>query len=185
MEGQQSKANLKTKLRNSLKKIREQIPLERREDASYALLNNFLPSLAHYNHILSFVSFGNEIDTSLLNLFLARTRRLVLPKCEKKSLKAYKVANPSSELFPNAFGIREPNPETCEEIDLNTIQLVLVPALGFDSSNHRLGYGKGFYDRFLKEIPDALTIGIGFKEQLIKKLPTESTDVSLKKVVLF
>ena len=176
---------MKEKFRLELKGIRAALTQERREKASYSLFIELLPDIAYFNNVLSFASYGHEIDTSLLNLFLARTERLLLPKVSGDLLKVFRVVNPKTQLIPNSFGLQEPNPELCEEIETEAIQVVLVPALGFDQSNHRLGYGKGYYDRFLKKIPHAQTVGVGFKEQLIPHLPIDATDVSLEKVSLF
>lgn len=175
----------KESYRSELKKIRAALSQERREQASYSLFIELLTPLAYFHRVLSFASFGQEIDTSLLNLFLARTDRLLLPKIVERSLKIFQVTNPEKQLLPNSFGLYEPNPALCSEVDHDCIEVVLVPALAFDQCNHRLGYGGGYYDRFLKEIPHAHTIGVGFKEQLIPALPIESTDISLEKVSLF
>ncbi len=175
----------KKMLRPVLKQIRVSLPHFRREEASIALLDQLLPTLTHARYILSFVSFAHEIDTSLINLYLARTGRLVLPKIAGETLNTFRVSNPHSHLIAGSFGIPEPNHRLCPEIDVKLLDIILVPALGFDPHNHRLGYGRGFYDRFLNQIPDKQTIGIGFKEQLIPHIPSQAHDVPLEKVSLF
>ncbi|MCH9608507.1 MAG: hypothetical protein S4CHLAM45_10850 [Chlamydiales bacterium] len=65
------------------------------------------------------------------------------------------------------------------------VDAILVPALGFDQNYNRLGYGKGFYDKYLAKHPHIPHIGVGFKEQLVKSLPTESHDISLSALSLF
>jgi 5-formyltetrahydrofolate cyclo-ligase len=172
-------------LRQTLKKVRAALSHERREEAGLNLFSQLIDYITSFDRILSFDSFGDEISTSLLNLYLARTGRLLLPKIAESDLKIYHVTNPEKELIPNAFGLFEPDPTLCCEEEKRSIQLILVPALAFDQINHRLGYGEGFYDRFLKQTPQANTIGIGFKEQLITNLPSDSWDVPLKKVCLF
>lgn len=172
-------------LRPLLKQMRVSIPHSRREEASMALLDQLLPALTHARHILSFVNLADEIDTSLINLYLARTGRLVLPKVVGETLNTFRVSNPHGHLLVGSFGILEPNPKWCPEIDINLLDIILVPALGFDPHHHRLGYGRGFYDRFLKQIPDKQTIGIGFKEQLIPYIPSQAHDMPLEKVSLF
>lgn len=175
----------KKTLRPVLKQLRVALSPFRREEASLALLNQLLPTLASAKQILSFVSIADEIDTSLINLYLARTGRLVLPKMRDESLRAFRVSNPQGHLSIGSFGIREPNPKWCPEIDIHLLDVILVPALAFDLRNHRLGYGGGFYDRFLKQIPHKQTIGIGFKEQLIPHIPSQAHDMPVEHVSLF
>jgi len=175
----------KNSLRKACKKIRAELTLPRREEASLKLLNRLIPRLVYWDHILSFASFDSEIDTSLLNLYLARTQRLLLPMISGDDLKVFRITNPKTQLKLNSSGIYEPCAQLCVEEDPSILQIALVPALGFDCNNHRLGYGKGFYDRFFKKNSHIQTIGIGFKEQLIAQLPYETTDIALEKVSLF
>ncbi len=78
----------------------------------------------------------------------------------------------------SSFGIREPQDGSV--LDPTAIDLVLVPALAFDGNGHRLGFGAGYYDRFLKTIrPDALRIGIGYEWQCVDALPVEPHDVPM------
>ena len=175
----------KEMLRTTLKQRRAAVLSARREEAREALLLQLLPTLAHAENVLSFVSFAHEIDTSSINLYLARTGRLLLPKVSGDCLKIFRVSNPQKQLIPNSFGLIEPDPQCCSELDANLLDIALVPALGFDKDNHRLGYGRGFYDRFLKQFPHIQTVGIGFKEQLIPFIPTQEHDVPLEKVSLF
>lgn len=141
--------------------------------------------LKTFENVLSFASFGHEIDTTLLNEFLAQTNRLLLPKIVGDRLHIFRVRDVNTQLAFNPLGIPEPNPLFCAEVEISDLQVILVPALCFDQHNHRLGYGRGFYDRLLSSVPHALTIGIGFKEQHMITLPKERTDVALERVFLF
>ncbi len=175
----------KEELRFQLKEMRAAISSGRREEASHALILELLPSLVSVDFVLSFASIHSEIDTSLLNLFLARTNRLLLPKIEGKSLTIYQVLHPSRDLKKNRMGLLEPNPKFCPQVDPTMISIALIPALGFDEQNQRIGYGFGFYDRFLKKHPHIHTIGIGYREQLLPSLPIQEHDTPLEKVTLF
>ncbi len=174
----------KEALRAELKKIRTEISLVRREQAAQSLLDSLLPFLASYKAVLSFASLSSEIDTSLLNRFLASTGRLLLPKTEGGILKVFRVSDLDNQLEKGAFGLSEPASSKCQEIPGSEIEIALVPALGFDRSNNRIGYGKGYYDRFLHAL-SCSTIGIGFKEQLVDAVPVDPNDVPLSRVSLF
>ena len=173
----------KEELRAELKKARRELSEERRNEASNALLTSLFPSLAPYKTVLSFASLPEEVDTTPLNRFLAKIGRLLLPKVEGTSLKIYRVHN-LDHLCPSRFGLLEPS-VMCEEVPKEEVGVVLVPGLAFDHTHHRIGYGKGYYDRLLASIPHCSTIGLGFKEQLLETLPTEPTDFPLTTLSLF
>jgi 5-formyltetrahydrofolate cyclo-ligase len=175
----------KSLLRLALKKMRAALPSSRRQEASHSLCTHLLPSLSQCRWVLSFASFDDEIDTTPLNLLLAHTGRLLLPKLCGDRLHIFQVTDLGTQLIRHSLGFYEPDPKRCVERENTYFETILVPALGFDADQHRLGYGKGCYDRFLKEVPHASTIGIGFKEQFIDHLPTDPTDIPLKKVSLF
>ena len=112
-------------------------------------------------------------------------KRLLLPKIEKDFLTVYEVSCPQ-ELCLSSFNIQEPNSLLCHKADLEkTAFLILVPALGFDTNLHRLGYGKGHYDKFLAKLPGILRWGIGFKEQKCEPFPIESHDLPMDELFLF
>lgn len=83
------------------------------------------------------------------------------------------------------WGMREPLPEICERVLPSTIDLVLVPGIGFDADHHRLGHGKGFYDRFFASFPSLKKWGIGFAEQKLAALPVEKHDLPLDALHFF
>jgi 5-formyltetrahydrofolate cyclo-ligase len=85
------------------------------------------------------------------------------------------------EILSGQFGIREPAP-TCVEIPLADLDLVLVPGVAFDASGHRLGRGKGYYDRLLEHFAGK-KIGIAFDEQMVGAVPTEKNDGRMDVIV--
>lgn len=147
--------NSKEELRKIFLEKRAALSLERRRQASSELLERLLPLLADFDYVLSFSSIGSEIDMDQLNDHLESQGRLILPKVSGNNL-----------LIDQA------------------ISCALIPALAFDSHRFRLGFGKGYYDRFLEGAKFAKW-GVGFKEQLIEKLPTEPHDQRLDKIYLF
>ncbi len=175
----------KEAVRLQLKNKRAALSYERRKEAAETLFNSLISSLAPFERVVSFMSLPDEIDTSLLNRYLATTHRLLLPKVVGNQIQVYYVTDIEKELEKQAFGLLEPIPALCRAASLEEVEVVLVPALGFDRHNHRLGYGKGYYDRFLSTLPTCPTIGLGFHEQLVEQLPHEETDRTLTHLSLF
>jgi 5-formyltetrahydrofolate cyclo-ligase len=169
--------SLKEELRVHWKKKLLQLSLERRQEAGVALTRHPFPS----GIIASFVSFREEINTAPLNQLLAQKNSLVLPRVQKDHLVFYLVTNLETELAPSKLGILEPIPSLCKMA--TRIDVILVPALAFDTKHHRLGYGKGYYDRLLEK-SSAYSIGVGFKEQRTDLLPSDPHDVQLNQLCL-
>ncbi len=177
----------KQDLRSLLKARRGAISVERRKEAAQMLVASFLPSLNSYHAILSFHALSEEIDTLPLNAHLAKEKRLLLPKISGDSLLIYQVDDPLKELEQNAWHLWEPNPLLCRRVELEQIDCILVPGLGFDLQKHRIGYGKGHYDRLLGQIDHTRLkkVGLGFKEQLVEEgLPCVTHDIALDEVLL-
>lgn len=134
-------------------------------------------------NVLSFFPFSDELDIGPLNLWLLEEGRLYFPKIEGDQLIVKKVL----EIEPkkkDAYGTLEPLKTISS--DKNEISSVLVPALGLDFSFHRIGRGKGYYDRFLKELdPKVSRISIIYKEQLVPSLPKEIWDQKVDKIFVY
>ena len=84
----------------------------------------------------------------------------------------------------SSLKVLEPDSSLCLKTELEEIDLVLVPGLGFNIDGFRLGYGKGFYDRLLS-FYKAKSIAIGYKEQFYSKIPVENHDQRVKELCLF
>ena len=131
-----------------------------------------------------FVGVKAEPDTRLLRDVAHHAgKRVVLPRVVGRDI----VALPDAGMLEvSNFGVPEPafpSPES-SAVSPDEIDLVIVPGLAFDADNFRVGYGGGFYDRFLPTLrADAVTIGVGFVEQLVEAVPRQAHDVALHRVV--
>jgi 5-formyltetrahydrofolate cyclo-ligase len=182
---EESPLSSKRKLRHDLKQVRQLIPLERRSQASKDACEWLYQQSQYHVLILSFASFGSEINLWPLNKQLAQENRLVLPRLVDQEIQLYQVDN-LDNLETHLWGMREPNPSTCLALDKTLISLALIPGLGFDpKTGHRLGYGRGYYDRLLPSLSHLETYGVGFKEQQVDHLIFEAQDSALKQVFLF
>jgi 5-formyltetrahydrofolate cyclo-ligase len=142
-----------------------------------------LPEVREARRVMVFWSFGSEIDTAgLIEALPARGAAVALPRIEGRDLVpiAYAPGDPTS---PTTFGAREPS--RGERLDPATLDVVVVPALAFDRGGRRVGYGGGYFDRFLADAaPAAFKVGLGFSVQLVDgPLPSGASDVRLDAVV--
>lgn len=123
-----------------------------------------------------------ELDTRwLLQQAREAGLRVGLPRVQGDQLHFLRCDNPAT-LCPGCFGV--PEPMAGELLLPEQFDVVVVPGVAFDRRGGRLGYGKGFYDRFLCQCrPDAMRIGLGFSFQLLPQLPCEPHDVPLQALV--
>ncbi|MBN4067500.1 5-formyltetrahydrofolate cyclo-ligase [Simkania negevensis] len=180
---EESKAALRKRYLAKRKAIIE----ERRIEAGQKIMEA-LPPLLPEGNVLSFASFGSEIDLWPLNNLLIKEKRLLLPKVASKStIQVYRIKEITHDLAPSDLGPLEPINTLCEPCFAEEICCVLVPGIVFDDEGYRLGYGKGFYDRLLANLPQKTpTYGIAFREQESPTpLPQTSRDVAVLRVHYF
>lgn len=173
----------KKEIRLFYKKKRELLSAEEIETKSLKIANLTL-SLPIWDfsfyHVFLSIPLLKEVETEpLLHILSGRDKNVVVSKSdfERFSLKHFLLTD-NIRLKPNFIGIPEPEENAASiEISPEKIEVVFVPLLAFDSSGHRIGYGKGFYDRFLKECaPETIKIGLSFfeaEEKLEDILPTD------------
>lgn len=176
----------KRALRAIFRQRRRSITTSRRQRAA-ATLATAVTSRRPTGFVLSYCSFNDELDTGPLNAQLSACGWLVLPRITGTTLTLYRVDDPQEQLRRNSWGILEPSSDLCLEVSPREIALAVVPALAFDASGNRLGYGKGFYDRLAASFtPSTRTLGVGFTEQKSSSpLPVEALDVAMNELLLF
>lgn len=181
----------KKKLRKDCIKVRDELSLEIRDRGALLITERILGHQWFYlsDTILGFASFGSEIDTTeLLGETLRLKKKLFLPKVLGNTMEFYQV-NDLSELKVGYRGILEPSGEgkrfRLEECPAEKT-LLLMPGVAFDLFGNRLGYGGGFYDRFLTLYPElnTRTIAIGFSAQRVQQIPVEEWDIKPYQTIL-
>ena len=179
-----SDIHLKSALRQKIRAALEKISPALRAVESIELCDRLEPQLRSARTILFFAPMPEELDIwPLLEKFLAAGKTCALPFYDKskKDYLARQVQHLAADVSVGYFGIREPI-SGCPEVPLEKFDLVLVPGLAFDWNGNRLGHGKGFYDRLLKQVP-GLKCGVGHDFQLLGKIPTEPHDVRVNFIV--
>lgn len=147
-----------------------------------------LPQYERAETIMLYLSFNNEINSlPLIEDCFKRGKKVVVPYCKKEGIEIIptELNDMSLELRRTKFGYLETKKEFVKPVPYENIDLIVVPGLAFDSQCHRLGFGAGYYDRFLSKIDeDILTIGIAYDFQILELIPEkENTDIPLDYVI--
>ncbi len=174
--------------RNTLRKTklaaRDQLQPSQRHEKSKQIQSLLIthPVITAANHLFIYVHFRSEVETmSLINQLLEAGKTISVPVTllKQSRLLAVQITDPQNQLQPGCYGIPEPNPAQIAEATVNptTIDTVLIPGSVFDQTGGRLGYGGGFYDRFLTEsAPQASRVGLAFELQMADQVPMQSHD---------
>jgi len=176
----------KKRLRNRFKELRSQLTPEERRCQTAAIHQRLtgLTAFRECSVLLTYVSIGTEVDThAVMEAAWAAGKTVAVPLClpETRSMRFYPVTG-WQDLAPGCYGVPEPNPERCPPVTDFSGSLCLVPGLAFDRAGYRMGYGKGYYDRFLGDYC-GITVGLAFRESLTRELPRGRFDQPVTLIV--
>ena len=137
--------------------------------------------------IMLYLDFNNEVATNnLIKILINLGKTVASPitlKDERKLIPS-QITDLENGIQYGAYNIREPKPECSPVIEIKDLDVVIVPAVAYDKDCYRLGYGGGFYDRFLENLrEDAITVGIAFDLQIFDEVPKEDHDAQLDYIV--
>lgn len=176
----------KSILRKKYLKIRRDIPSDSRFLQSKRITASFLSSDEYKNamSIFAYVSLDDEVVTrELIERMLLDGKIVSVPFCDKEKNIMYPIRISSfADLKKGAYGIEEP--EFCKEkvMAKKDIDITIVPMVASDRALNRLGYGGGYYDRFLADF-NGKSIGFCFCECLAEELPADKFDIKLNRII--
>lgn len=164
---------------------RSSIELEERKRKSDSVVSSVisLPEFKNCDTLFLYSPIKSEVDIlPLFNIAKDREIKVAFPISIKDlSVLDFRVVSSFDELSIGAYNICEPS-ENSEKAIFSDRSICIVPALAFDRSGNRLGYGKGFYDRFLNSFT-GLSVGVTFDELLCDTLPTDAYDVPVNIII--
>ena len=176
----------KKELRRYIREQKRHFTPQQLGEMSLSIMSSVLthPRIQEADTILMYHSLPDEVDThSALDQLLAMGKKVLLPKVVSDTEMTIHEYTGADSLQPSEpYGILEP---TTPELSIINCQLsiAIVPGMAFDKQRHRLGRGKGYYDRFLSQIPNIYKIGVCFPFQMLESIPSESTDVVMDEVI--
>ena len=182
----------KRELRKIMKAQRREVPPEVRNSYSAALCERLLErkdvqcAISAKGVFAVYLASKDEIDLSLLNEKLWEVDCKVVVPAWRDGTYRLVPYSPETELVPGPMGILEPEPEGegAETVAEDDVSVWIVPGLAFSRSGARLGYGGGWYDRFLaKSNPLSVSLGVAYPFQILADLPLEPHDLPLADVV--
>ncbi|MCL5291012.1 MAG: 5-formyltetrahydrofolate cyclo-ligase [Actinobacteria bacterium] len=153
-----------------------------------ALVTNRLLDLKEFKLsgvVMAYASFGSEVETRvLIDASLRASKRVVLPVVERERRLLLGEIWDTSELVPGAFGIPEPAREALSLVEPEEVDLAIVPGVAFDCRGYRVGYGGGYYDRFLRLLrSDVPRVALAFDMQLVDAVPAGDLDLPVDMII--
>ncbi len=172
----------KQELRQHIRTIKRQFSSEQLDELSLSITEVLTthPRIAAARVIMLYYPLPDEVDTKyILNRLTSPV--ILLPKVTGETEMELRIYRSNNDLSEGAFGIMEPTGERFTE--LQSIDVAIVPGMAFDKAGHRLGRGKGYYDRFLAGLPNTYKIGVCFPFQIVDNLPTDENDIMMDEIV--
>lgn len=175
-----SNKELKTQQRNEVKeRLKQIIQPEKKSKLIFEKLKE-IERFKTANSIFCYISTNLEVSTEqIINYCFETNKRLSVPYTKEKNMYAIEYKS-GDALVQNKYSILEPI--YLREKEINDIDLIIVPMLGFEGVK-RLGHGGGYYDKFMQRHPSGYKIGIAFEEQKIHNLVTEEHDIPLDMII--
>ncbi|MFO7678215.1 MAG: 5-formyltetrahydrofolate cyclo-ligase [Thermoplasmatota archaeon] len=135
--------------------------------------------------ILYYISYGKEVDThKMIQESLAVGKNVIVPKVlpNNGTLLLSRLLS-WNDLEKGCYGILEPTQNSIRQIDINMVDLIVVPIVGFDLQRNRIGHGKGYYDKLLYKNQHIPTIGLAFECQMVNDIDKEDHDIKIDMII--
>lgn len=174
----------KHELRKKAKNFRQELTPEKKRELDKAIVERLLTWLPwkEAKHVLLYYPLEFEIDICpVIAKAFEQKKQVALPRCEKETgqMEFYEIGH-LSDLEKGPFDLWEPR--KTKEIQKKQYDVCLLPGLAFDKKGVRLGYGKGYYDRFLADYK-GIKVGAVYDELLIDSLPANPSDIGVDYVI--
>ncbi len=179
-------------LRKNILKIRKFIEEEERIQKSQSIIST-LTNLEEYKNsetIMCYIDFKGEVITSdILNSDINRNKTICVPIISNaedgsRNIIASVLKDTESELCKGCFGIMEPKSEYIRLLEPQKIDFVIVPGVVFDEKRNRIGFGAGFYDRFLRNVRnDCVKVGLAYEFQVVDDVPVNDFDIPMDIII--
>lgn len=144
-----------------------------------------LEAFKQSNVIMCYMDFNNEVKTKdFINLCFIMGKRVAIPYIKSNSeMVAVEIINIENDVVRGSYGILEPK-NNAAEIEPKEIDFVITPGIAFDKEKNRLGYGKGYYDRFLEKVKkNCFKVAIAYDFQILDSISKDNHDIPLDMII--
>lgn len=170
----------KNSARIALANQRKKMTFKKRQTKSLKIMENLLPLLEGKKNVAIYLNTKDEVNTiDFLDYFIQNFDVVSSSITNDFEMEFYQIKN-SKHLVRGYQDIMEPEDDV--KVNKEDIEVMIVPMLGYDTRCQRMGYGKGYYDKYLSDFK-GLVIGLAFTEQEFNHIPTEPHDVRMDYVV--
>ena len=174
-------------IRRQTLEISRSMSCDERHTRSEVIQNQILelPPWRQAETVMLYVHMPHEVATDkLLEQLRQAGRSCVVPKCQGGQIIPCRIDDPESDLAMTPWGVREPWREPLRVVELEELDFVLVPGVAFDRQGNRIGYGRGYYDRFLARLAArTYVLGVGYGWQIVAGCPVEGWDCGVPRVL--
>jgi len=172
----------KNEIRRLIKEKREALDKNKKIKLDLQIQSNILSNskFIEAKKVLFYVSFKNEVDTINLIKQSFEQKEIFVPKVNEDELEIYRIES-LDDLEEGAYGILEPSNKN-QRAKFVEIDLALIPGVAFDLSGHRIGFGKGFYDKLNQNLT-CLKVGLAYNFQIVDNIPAEKHDLPVDLII--
>jgi 5,10-methenyltetrahydrofolate synthetase len=169
--------------RKKVLQIRRVMTADERRQKNDRIQRNImsLPDYQNAEIIMMYLNYWDEAETTgVAEETLKARKKLIIPLCQGETIIPCEIRNVKDDVQSGTFGIREPRSDRLHPVSPEEIDLILVPGVVFDRQGERIGFGKGFYDRFLPQLrKDVCIVGLAYDCQLVEKIAAEDHDFKM------
>jgi len=181
--------DMKKQLRKSILAARLSLDQRQVEENSKIICDQIigLPEFQKGQVVMAYLPFRNEVDVRPLFHYLwSKGKRVAIPVCDPPNIALIpsEIKDFVDDLAPGTWGILEPKPDKIRPLKPEEIDFVIVPGVAFDPSCNRLGYGGGYYDRFLPRLRENTPkVAVAFQVQVVPSLVCGAFDIPMDMVI--
>lgn len=179
----------KSELRREYTQMREAMDQSEVERLSEKIIDTILklPVFKRAETVMVYLNFKNEVDSlRMIEESYKAGKKVVIPYCEKETMEIIpsELNDIETEIVKGKNGYLQTKKDCVKPVPIEDIDLIVVPGIAFDKRCYRLGFGAGYYDRFLRKLNfEKPTIGLCYDFQIIHSIPIEGHDVPLDFVI--
>lgn len=178
----------KKKIRDKILEERKKLNSQNIEEISDIIINKVkdLDSYHKSKNIFIYVDFKNEVETKkFIKYMLSDNKKVIIPYTDTKNTNIIpvEIKNLEEDVKVSSYGYLEPNNNETS-IDIDKIDLIIVPGVAFDKRLNRIGFGKGYYDRILQnKAKNSNVVAIAFEFQVMESIPYDKHDIKMDMII--